>query len=484
ALRGHAAHAGIRGTPPAPDRRGILRHRAAQDRADPVPVQLVSPARGSADRGPGSDRGCASKHPAGPPGGNRRALPDLPRRRREHGAAHAPERRAGHPRSGVPALLAMSLPASRGLGRRRARQANGRLAGAPRGHELHRLPRPAPAATRETDPVPRPPHPPNHAGRAMSTDREMTFEDVLRFAAKTGVESSFDDVAPSAGAGMAPAAGAAPAHGTPGRRLPLPVVDARAAGAAASPTTHTSCATGTCGCGGVRAAAERALEREIRASGEWEAMPFDADPARFPDFAAAHGRTPPAPTVGARADTLGAAAGTRPGSPDAGGTVLDKPVDRRRALGMFLGAVAAGTQAAAACAPFSPMSDEARERKLLEWAEYFKGNFRLMTDEEKAETIRRLERLAYLKQGVEVNIKATEAQPGVVFGYAFNISKCKGFRNCVEACIKENNLDRRTGTQYIRIFEMEAGEINLDHADSTFQHEVPAEAHFYLGTQC
>src|SRR5690606_10344956 len=140
---------------------------------------------------------------------------------------------------------------------------------------------------RETDPVPRPPHPPNHAGRAMSTDREMTFEDVLRFAAKTGVESSFDDVAPSAGAGMAPAAGvapsagagmapaagAAPAHGTPGRRLPLPVVDARAAGAAASPTTHTSCATGTCGCGGVRAAAERALEREIRASGEWEAMP-------------------------------------------------------------------------------------------------------------------------------------------------------------------------------------------------------------------
>lgn len=318
----------------------------------------------------------------------------------------------------------------------------------------------------------------------MSTDREMTFEDVLRFAAKTGVESSFDDVAPSAGAGMAPAAGVAPAHGTPGRRLPLPVVDARAAGAAASPTTHTSCATGTCGCGGVRAAAERALERGIRVSGEWEAMPFDADPARFPDFAAAHGRTPPAPTVGAQADTLGAAAGTRPGSPDAGGTVLDKPVDRRRALGMFLGAVAAGTQAAAACAPFSPMSDEARERKLLEWAEYFKGNFRLMTDEEKAETIRRLERLAYLKQGVEVNIKATEAQPGVVFGYAFNISKCKGFRNCVEACIKENNLDRRTGTQYIRIFEMEAGEINLDHADSTFQHEVPAEGHFYLGTQC
>jgi molybdopterin-containing oxidoreductase family iron-sulfur binding subunit len=107
-----------------------------------------------------------------------------------------------------------------------------------------------------------------------------------------------------------------------------------------------------------------------------------------------------------------------------------------------------------------------------------------MTDEERAETIARLERLAKLRTGVDVNIQSTGAQPGVEVGYGFNISKCKGFRRCVEACINENNLDRNAGTQYIRIFEMEDGVVDLDEADATFQHEVPAEGHFYLGTQC
>jgi molybdopterin-containing oxidoreductase family iron-sulfur binding subunit len=169
-----------------------------------------------------------------------------------------------------------------------------------------------------------------------------------------------------------------------------------------------------------------------------------------------------------------------------GSSVFDKPVDRRRALGMLFGAVAAGTQAAGACSPLGTASEEWREAKLLEWEEYFKGNFRLMTAEEKAATITRLERLAKLRQGVDVTISATDAQPGVQFGYAFNISKCKGYRNCVEACVQENNLDRAEGTQYIRIFEIEDGSpINdLEHAEADYQHEVPAEGHFYLGTQC
>ena len=31
---------------------------------------------------------------------------------------------------------------------------------------------------------------------------------------------------------------------------------------------------------------------------------------------------------------------------------------------------------------------------------------------------------------------------------------------------------------------MEDGDVNLDDADATFEHEVPAEGHFYMGTQC
>ena len=167
-------------------------------------------------------------------------------------------------------------------------------------------------------------------------------------------------------------------------------------------------------------------------------------------------------------------------------TLFEKPMERRQAMKMLFGAVAAGTQAVAACSPASLVSEEGREAKLLEWEEYFKGNFQLMSAEEKDESIRRLERLAQLRRGVDVSIRASDALPNTVYGYAFNISKCKGYRNCVQACIEENNLDRATDTQYIRIFEMEEGaSINdLENADATYGHEVPAEGHFYMGTQC
>jgi len=173
-----------------------------------------------------------------------------------------------------------------------------------------------------------------------------------------------------------------------------------------------------------------------------------------------------------------------PPEPEVGPTLLDKPVDRRGALGLLFGATALATQVAGACTPASGATDAEREAKILEWEEYFKGNFRLMTAEEKTATVRRLERLSKLKRGMDVHIATTEAQPGVLFGYAFNISKCKGYRNCVQACVNENNLDRASATQYIRIFEMEDGVVDLEHGDATYQHEVPAEGHFYLGTQC
>ena len=169
---------------------------------------------------------------------------------------------------------------------------------------------------------------------------------------------------------------------------------------------------------------------------------------------------------------------------DEDGTMLQKRIDRRRALGILIGGAAVGAQAISACSPMTADTDVVREAKLLQWQEYIKKNYRFMTDEERADTIARLERLAKVKHNLDVRIQATPAQPGVMFGYAFNISKCKGYRSCVEACINENNLDRRAGTQYIRIFEMDGGEVNLDEADATFMHEVPAEGHFYMGTQC
>ena len=185
---------------------------------------------------------------------------------------------------------------------------------------------------------------------------------------------------------------------------------------------------------------------------------------------------------------VGAAAAAECGDPRSPipdpGSVLGKTVDRRRALGMLFGGLAAGAQVASACSPLSAATDEEKELRLLEWRETIKRHYRFMTDQERVDTIDRLERLAKLRRNLDISMQTTPAQPNVEFGYAFNISKCKGFRSCVQACINENNLDRAAATQYIRIFEMEDGVIDLDHADATFQHEVPAEGHFYLGTQC
>lgn len=240
----------------------------------------------------------------------------------------------------------------------------------------------------------------------MATDRELRFEDVLRYAARHELSQ-----------------GSAALHPPPER-------------AATPPGRKDGCGTGSCGCGG--------------------ANPAMASEAR---------------------DRTGAALAQ-------GSTLLEKPVDRRGALALLMGATAVATQAAGACTPLSGATDEEREAKILEWEEYFKGNFRRMTDEEKAATVQRLERLSQLKRGVDVHVSTTPAQEGVLFGYAFNISKCKGYRNCVQACVNENNLDRASATQYIRIFELEDGVVDLDHADATYQHEVPREGHFYLGTQC
>ena len=124
------------------------------------------------------------------------------------------------------------------------------------------------------------------------------------------------------------------------------------------------------------------------------------------------------------------------------------------------------------------------EELRLRWKEYFKGNYQLMTQAEKDETIKRLERLAKIDRGVDIQISSKEPIESVLFGYAFNVTRCEGFMECVSACVKENNLDRKTETQYIRIFETEYGQMNPESGNGKYFHEVPVEGHFYMGVQC
>ena len=70
------------------------------------------------------------------------------------------------------------------------------------------------------------------------------------------------------------------------------------------------------------------------------------------------------------------------------------------------------------------------------------------------------------------------------FGYALNLSVCNGCRKCAEACHHENNHDRATNQSYIRVFEMEQGSIDFEHANTTYDHAVPAPGKYYMPVQC
>jgi Fe-S-cluster-containing dehydrogenase component len=150
----------------------------------------------------------------------------------------------------------------------------------------------------------------------------------------------------------------------------------------------------------------------------------------------------------------------------------------------FLKNAAVGSAAllAIGCVPGAASAASGELR--LRWQEFFKTHYRQMTDEEKRQTVERLEKLAAINEGLQVQIGCEPPLPKVLYGYAFNIARCEGFMECVTACIKENNLDRKTHTQYIRIFEMEPGHLDPSSGDGRFFHQVPVENKFYMGTQC
>ena len=102
-------------------------------------------------------------------------------------------------------------------------------------------------------------------------------------------------------------------------------------------------------------------------------------------------------------------------------------------------------------------SDDAHAK--MDWAEWFQGNYRLMTDEEKLKARARLEKRYSEEFGKTVSVDITPAQENVLFGYALNIQKCIGCRRCVKACVQENNQSRSETQEmeWIRVLKMEKG---------------------------
>jgi len=117
--------------------------------------------------------------------------------------------------------------------------------------------------------------------------------------------------------------------------------------------------------------------------------------------------------------------------------------------------------------------------------DFFQQHYKKMSPQEIHDAIDRIKRRAKRKFGKDIEVHNDPPLPGVVFGYALNISKCKGVRACVEGCVKENNQSRDTQIQYIRVLEMNKGSLDLEESNHYYDPKtVPQAGKFYLPIQC
>jgi molybdopterin-containing oxidoreductase family iron-sulfur binding subunit len=146
-------------------------------------------------------------------------------------------------------------------------------------------------------------------------------------------------------------------------------------------------------------------------------------------------------------------------------------------LGAAGGAAAATAGAARAAWGGSTLQDM--------MGDLLQDHYQRMTPDEITAALGRIERRAKRKQGVDITCKNTPPIPNTVFGYALNISKCQGYRDCVQACIQENNQGRDSQVQYIRVLELDQGTMDLEKSDHYYDPKaVRQPGKFYLPVQC
>ena len=163
-------------------------------------------------------------------------------------------------------------------------------------------------------------------------------------------------------------------------------------------------------------------------------------------------------------------------TPDARPAGDDVDHGRRRFLGAAIGGAATGSASAPAWGGSSFLDA---------FGQFFQDHYLRMSGDEIAAALDRIERRTARRYGVEINCRDTRPQPGVAFGYALNLSKCQGYRDCVTACVRENNLGRDSQVQYIRVLEMDEGSRNLEHSEHYYDPAtVPVEGKYYMPVQC
>jgi Fe-S-cluster-containing dehydrogenase component len=100
--------------------------------------------------------------------------------------------------------------------------------------------------------------------------------------------------------------------------------------------------------------------------------------------------------------------------------------------------------------------------------------------------VEEMEREYQQNLGTSIKVSDTQAEAGVQFAYALDISRCIGCRRCVYACVEENNQSRDPQIHWIKVLSMEKEKgIDFAHADPYYQPAaVPEDGHFYVPVAC
>ncbi len=122
----------------------------------------------------------------------------------------------------------------------------------------------------------------------------------------------------------------------------------------------------------------------------------------------------------------------------------------------------------------------------LSFDAFMQKHFKELSKEAIENVLKRLE-AEYLKEyGKAVSVNAAPPIPGVTYGYALDISRCRGCRRCEYDCVKENNLSRNPQIHYIKVSEIDTSKgTDLSHANLYYNPEkVPEPGKTYIPVAC
>jgi len=118
---------------------------------------------------------------------------------------------------------------------------------------------------------------------------------------------------------------------------------------------------------------------------------------------------------------------------------------------------------------------------------FFRKSFRELSPADVRRMVTGWERKYSREYGKTVTVSEVGPMDGVKFGYGLDLSRCVGCRQCVFACVEENNQSRgKPEIQWIRVLEMDkAHGVDLNHSDVYYDAaEVPRPGKFYMPVQC